>query len=92
MAEAVRQQLRDAGVSTIPRGPRATTKENPFQLTNRQLEILTLLTEELTNAEIATRLHISPKTVDHHVSAVLGKLNVSSREEAANLARQHPDL
>lgn len=60
--------------------------------TNRQLEVLTLLTRNLTNAEIAARLHISPKTVDHHVSAILGKLAVSSREEAAALARQHPDL
>ncbi|MCA9955527.1 MAG: hypothetical protein KC434_12445, partial [Anaerolineales bacterium] len=92
MVERVRQMLRDAGVDTIPRGPRATTKENPFQLTNRQMQILALLVEELTNAEIAARLHISPKTVDHHVSAVLGKLNVSSREEAAVLARQSPDL
>jgi DNA-binding CsgD family transcriptional regulator len=92
MVEHVRQMLREAGAEMIPRGPRATTKENPFQLTNRQLQILALLTEELTNAEIAARLHISPKTVDHHVSAVLGKLNVSSREEAAVLARKSPDL
>lgn len=92
MAEAVRQKLKAAGVQTIPRGPRTTTRDNPFNLTNRQLEILDLLTESLTNAEIAARLHISPKTVDHHVSAVLAKLDVHSREEAAELARQHPDL
>ncbi len=91
MVEQVSQQLRQAGVSAIPRGPRATTKQNPFQLTNRQMEVWTLLTEELTNAEIAERLHISPKTVDHHVSAVLGKLHVSSREEAAELARRSLD-
>lgn len=88
MAEKVRQKLRDAGVQIIPRGPRATTKANPFSLTNRQLEILTLLSENLTNAQIAARLHISPKTVDHHVSAVLAKLNVSSRTEAAEIGRQ----
>ena len=92
MAEIVRQKLRDAGVQAVPRGPRTTTKENPFGLTNRQVEVLTLLTENLTNAQIAARLHISPKTVDHHVSAVLGKLDVSSREEAAETARQHPDF
>ncbi|MCB8927080.1 MAG: AAA family ATPase [Ardenticatenaceae bacterium] len=88
MAEWVRQQLRAAGADVIPRGPRASTKENPFYLTNRQMEVWALLAEELTNADIAERLHISPKTVDHHVSAVLGKLVVSSREEAAELARQ----
>lgn len=92
MADIVRQRLRDIGVQAIPRGPRAATRENPFGLTNRQVEILALLTENLTNAEIAARLHISPKTVDHHVSAVLAKLAVSSRTEAAVLARQHPDL
>ena len=92
MAERVRAGLRAAGVQTIPRGPRAATRENPFGLTNRQLEILTLLTEGLTNAEIAGRLHISPKTVDHHVSAVLARLEVATREEAAALARRHPDF
>jgi DNA-binding CsgD family transcriptional regulator len=92
MADIIRQKLREAGVQTIPRGPRAATKENPFGLTHPQAEILDLLTASLTNAEIAARLHISPKTVDHHVSAILGKLDVSSREEAAELARQHPDF
>ncbi len=92
MVEIVQQKLRDAGVQAIPRGPRATTKENPFNLTNRQVEVLALLSENLTNAQIADKLHISPKTVDHHVSAVLAKLNVSSRIEAAVIGRQHPDM
>jgi DNA-binding CsgD family transcriptional regulator/tetratricopeptide (TPR) repeat protein len=91
MLKRVRQKLLEAGVQAIPRGPRLTTKENPFGLTNRQFEILHLLIENLTNAEIATRLHISPKTVDHHVSAILARLNVSSREEAARLARRSAD-
>ncbi|HET7087242.1 MAG TPA: AAA family ATPase [Anaerolineae bacterium] len=89
-AEDLRQRMRAAGVSHIPRRPRAATRENPFGLTARQLEILLLLTEGLSNAHIAARLHLSPKTVDHHVSAVLAKLNVHSREAAAELARQHP--
>ncbi len=89
MIDQTRQGLHDAGVSSLPRGPRPTTQENPFQLTNRQMDVWALLMEALTNAEIAERLHISPKTVGHHVSAVLSKLQVSSREEAAEIARQH---
>jgi DNA-binding CsgD family transcriptional regulator len=92
MMDVVRHRLRTAGVQTLPRGPRPATKDNPFQLTNRQVEILRLLTEELTNAEIAARLTISAKTVDHHVSAILAKLDVSSRGEAAELARRLPEL
>ncbi|MEM7110824.1 MAG: AAA family ATPase [Chloroflexota bacterium] len=89
MIQRVRQQLQQAGALTIPRGPRSATKGNPFQLTNRQMDIWALLAENLTNGEIAARLHISPKTVDHHVSAVLGKLQVSSRQEAGQIGRQH---
>lgn len=91
MAELVRQKLRAAGVRKIPRGPRASTSQNPFGLTNRQTEILELLTEHLTNAEIGARLFISTKTVDHHVSAILAKLNVSSRSEAVHLAQNLSD-
>jgi DNA-binding CsgD family transcriptional regulator len=88
-AETLRQQMRAAGVPAIPRGPRPATRENPFGLTSRQLDILALLAENLTNAEIAGRLYLSPKTVDHHVSAVLAKLGVHSREAAAHVARHH---
>ncbi len=87
-AEALRERMQAAGLR-VPRGPRPATRENPFGLTARQLDILALLAENLTNAEIAARLHLSPKTVDHHVSAVLAKLDVLSREAAADLARQH---
>lgn len=90
MADHVRRDLQAANVPGIPRQPRASTRKNPFGLTNRQIEVLTLLTENLTNAEIAARLHISPKTVDHHISAILGKLNVQTRREAADLARHDP--
>lgn len=87
-AEALRARMRAAG-RRVPRGPRPVTRQNPFGLTNRQLDVLGLLVEGLTNAEIAARLHLSPKTVDHHVSAVLAKLNMTSREAAAEVARQH---
>ena len=80
---AVTQRLRSAGVRRIARGPRRSTINNPGQLTSRQVEILRLLADGLTNAEIATRLYITPKTVAHHVSAVLGKLGVRSRRQAA---------
>jgi DNA-binding CsgD family transcriptional regulator len=87
-AKVLRSKLETEGVKDLPRKPRKTTRANPFGLTRRQGEILAFLTENLTNAEIAERLHISPKTVDHHVSAVLAKLNVPTRREAAELARR----
>ncbi|MEP7357881.1 MAG: helix-turn-helix transcriptional regulator, partial [Anaerolineales bacterium] len=74
----------------LPRQPRASTRDNPFGLTGRQVEILGLLTEAASNPEIAARLHLSPKTVDHHVSAILARLDVHSRDAAAALARRHP--
>lgn len=85
-ATRLREKLRAAG--SVPRRPRASTRDNPFGLTNRQVEVLALLGENLTNAQIADRLHVSPKTVDHHVSAILGKLDVQTRYEAAEMARQ----
>jgi DNA-binding CsgD family transcriptional regulator len=82
------QRLREHGVRSIGRGPRRSTINNPGQLTSRQVEILTLVADHLTNAEIAARLFITPKTVEHHVSAILGKLGVPSRKQAAAEARR----
>ena len=65
------------------RKPRASTRRNPHGLTARELEILALLADGLRNADIAERLFLSPKTVDHHVSAVLAKLGARTRGEAA---------
>ena len=82
----VRQRLRDLGARRIPRGPRASTRRNPAGLTSRELGVLTLLTEGHTNVEIARRLHLSAKTIDHHVSSILEKLDARSRAEAVTAA------
>lgn len=70
------------------RGPRRTTISNEAGLTNRELEVLKLLGAGLSNKAIANALHVSPKTVDHHVSAILGKLGAGSRSQAAAIGRQ----
>ena len=87
MARVVTGRLRALGATRIPRGPRGDTQRHPAGLTSREAEVLTLLGEDLTNAEIAERLVVSPKTVDHHVSAILRKLGVKSRAAAAEEAR-----
>jgi DNA-binding NarL/FixJ family response regulator len=82
-AEFHRGELRKRGISRVPRGPRRTTVANSAGLTPRQADVLALLVDGLSNAEIATRLTVSAKTVDHHVQAVLRKLGVASRGQAA---------
>jgi DNA-binding CsgD family transcriptional regulator len=86
-ASDLRRAMRAHGATRVPRGPRRTTRANRFGLTSRQLEILSLLAEGSTNAEIARRMSISPKTAEHHVAAVLAKLDVVSRQAAARVAR-----
>ena len=83
-----RARLRRAGVTHVPRGPRPATRANPAGLTARQLEVLGLVEQGLSNPEIAQRLFLSPKTVEHHVAALLGKLGVHSRRDAAGAARR----
>ena len=78
----VRSRLREAGVEGVPRGPTRATLANPANLTARQLEVLELMVRGLSNAEIADRLYVSKKTVEHHVSAVYAKLEVPSRPKA----------
>ncbi|HEY1370129.1 MAG TPA: AAA family ATPase [Gaiellaceae bacterium] len=72
----------------IPAGPREATRANPAGLTARQLEVLALLGEGLTNLEIAERLVVSPRTAEHHVAAVLTKLGATTRREAARRAAE----
>jgi DNA-binding CsgD family transcriptional regulator/tetratricopeptide (TPR) repeat protein len=88
VAAKVRHDLRSSGSLRVPAPRRVTTLANPAGLTTRQVEVLRLVGAGLTNAEIAGRLYLSAKTVDHHVSAVLAKLQVSNRREAARCARE----
>ena len=88
MAAIVRRKLRASGVRSIPRGAQERTRQNPCGMTNRQLRVLGLLVEGRRNADIARRLFVAEKTVDHHVSAVLAKLGVRSRGEAVAAANR----
>jgi len=85
----IKQQMRESGIKKIPKGPRKSTKRNPAGLTGRQMEVLKLLTRGFSNSEIASNLFISPKTVDHHISAILSKLNLHSRTDAASFAQSN---
>jgi DNA-binding CsgD family transcriptional regulator len=80
-ADRIRARLRELG-HRVSRGPGTATLSNPAGLTNRQLEVLELVAAGFTNHEIADRLYISPKTVEHHVSAILTRLGSSDRREA----------
>jgi DNA-binding CsgD family transcriptional regulator/tetratricopeptide (TPR) repeat protein len=91
-AAILARRLRERGATGIARGPRPETQAHPAGLTRRELEVLNLLGEGMTNAEIATRFVISEKTVGHHVSSILGKLGVRSRYDAAKLAAQDREV
>jgi ATP/maltotriose-dependent transcriptional regulator MalT len=86
-ARRTRQKMKDLGHRAVPSGARASTREHPLGLTRREDEVLGLLCEGLTNEEIAGRLVLSTRTVDHHVSAVLAKLGVGSRGAAVARAQ-----
>jgi DNA-binding NarL/FixJ family response regulator len=78
-------ELRRRGAA-VPRGPTAATRDNPWSLTDREVEVLALVATGRTDREVGTRLGISVKTVGHHVSHVLAKLDVRTRAEAAVVA------
>jgi ATP/maltotriose-dependent transcriptional regulator MalT len=86
--ERMKFEMRKSGIKNIPRGIRKTTQSNPEFLTDRELDVLRLLQEGLHNKEIAARLFISAKTVDHHISAILYKLEVNSRTKAVHEAEK----
>jgi ATP/maltotriose-dependent transcriptional regulator MalT len=80
--EKMKQQMRASGIKSVPKGIRKETRSNIAFLTGRELHVLPLLKQGLRNREIAERLFISPKTVDHHISSILFKLDVRSRTTA----------
>jgi DNA-binding CsgD family transcriptional regulator len=82
-AAVVARRLRELGVRGVARGPRPSTRGNPAGLTSREAEVVALLAEGLSNAEIAKRLFLSKRTVEHHVSSLLRKLSVDTRAQAA---------
>ena len=86
LATLVAQRLRRLGVRDVPRGPRPSTRENPALLTAREVDVLALVADGLRNAEIADRLVLSRRTIDHHVSAILRKLDSRNRGEAVAAA------
>ncbi len=88
MATRLRRQLKAEGVRGLKRGANRSTRANAAGLTVRELEVLTLVAQNLSNAAIARRLYLSAKTVDHHASAILTKLGIASRREAAEAARR----
>jgi predicted ATPase/DNA-binding CsgD family transcriptional regulator len=87
LTHRIAERMRERGIR-VPHGPRESTRENPAGLTARQLEVLALVTEGLTNAEIAERLVVSPRTAEHHVAAVLAKLGAATRRDAARRAAE----
>jgi DNA-binding CsgD family transcriptional regulator len=88
MARRLRKQLQTEGMKGLKRGANRATRSNPAMLTTRELEVLSLVADNLSNAAIARRLFVSAKTVDHHASAILAKLGISSRRDAAAAARR----
>ena len=86
-AGLARQKLRQIGARSVPVGPRRATRAHPLGLTPRECEVLELICERKTNTQIARALFISAKTVNHHVSSVLAKLGVETREAAADMSR-----
>ncbi len=80
------RRLREMGTRNLPRGPRQSTRGNAALLTAREMDVLREVAAGRTNGEIANRLYLAPKTVEHHVSAILAKLGAATRTAAGAAA------
>jgi DNA-binding CsgD family transcriptional regulator len=87
LAGEIAALARRARVSLIAGDPRASAPAS-FGLTPRETEVLRLIADGLTNKQIARMLYISDKTAEHHVSRILGKLDVNTRAAAGSLAHR----
>lgn len=86
-ADRAASWLRDQGVSISRQwGPAGIAS-----LTRRETEVLSLVGEGLSNPEMAQRLFVSRRTVEHHVASILSKLGLRNRTEAATFASRHQD-
>lgn len=96
LADVIRSAMRgfryfDKFLEEIVDGTTLASQDNPFaRLTERQLDVVLLVAEGLTNQEIAERLVISVHTVRGHVEEILRVLELRNRHEVADLARRHP--
>ena len=86
LAALVRQRLRERGARGVPRGPRRATLREPLEPDGKGAGGVTAAGPRLHERAARTVLHRSPKTVEHHVCAVLAKMGVHSRAEAVAVA------
>ena len=92
----VRRVAGNLGI-TLPKnsrkcGPYHAARSNALGLTPREVDILTMILDGVSNREISARLNRSLRTIEHHVSSILGKMGVESRVQAAIYAISHPDI
>jgi ATP/maltotriose-dependent transcriptional regulator MalT len=89
LLEKLQKKMRKQGIKNIPKGPRQSTQKNPMGLTGRQIEILNLVANGLSNSDIGNKLYISARTVENHISTIFSKLNIHTRTEAAALVHSN---